>query len=130
MALDRQSTALMRKQVELLKLLNLYLAHFPKHEKYALCAQIRNNAYQMHALTVEGYKRYHKKTTLQNLDIAHETLRMQLYLANELGYFACKEGVKTNLDDNDRFKKISMLSDQVGAMIGDWIKVNKGIDNG
>lgn len=73
-----------RKFVEMAKLLNVYLNHWPKHEKYALASRVRNTAYQLYDYITEAQKRYHKKTTLSNLDIAHEQLRMQLYLANEL----------------------------------------------
>ena len=86
------SSQLIRKYVEVAKQLNVYLLHFPKHEKYALVNTIKNDLYQVFRLIIEGQKRYHKKTTLTELDIAHEQLRMQLYLAYELGYFKCKTG--------------------------------------
>lgn len=130
MALDRSVTVLIRKQVEMIALLDLYLAHFPKHEKYALSQYMRVSAMDVYKFTVEGYKRYHKKTTLQNLDIAHETLRMQIYLAEKRGYFAWQDGRKTEHDTHNRYKKLSMLCDEVGAMIGEWIKVNERTNNG
>ena len=74
------------------KLLNIYLNHFPRHEKYALANRIRNTAYEVYDLISEGQKRYFKKTTLTSLDIAHEKLRMQIFLAYELGYFCFKDG--------------------------------------
>ena len=83
-----------RKFMEFIKLLNVYLNHFPKHEKYALCSSIRNTAYEVYDLIVESQKRYYKKTTLINLDITHERLRMQLFLAYELGYFKSRDGRK------------------------------------
>jgi len=43
-----------RKFVETAKLLNIYLNHFPKFEKYALCQQIRLALYGTYALIVEG----------------------------------------------------------------------------
>jgi len=113
-----------RKLCEFLKLLNIYLNHFPKAEKYALAGRIRNTAYEVWDLVTEGQKRYHKKTTLSNLDIAHERLRMQLYLAFELGYFRFKDGRKG--DDavsleRHRFTVITDLCDELGRMIGGWI---------
>ena len=60
-----------RKFMEFIKLLNVYLNHFPKHEKYAFSNRTRNTAYEIYDLIVEGQKRYHKKTTLVNLDIIH-----------------------------------------------------------
>jgi four helix bundle protein len=114
-----------RKFIEFAKLMNIYLNHFPKHEKYALADRIRNTAYQVYDLITEGQKKYHKKTTLTTLDIAHEQLRMQLYLAYELGYFRFKDGSKT--DDAEaleahRWQAISKMVDELGRMIGGWIR--------
>jgi len=114
-----------RKYMEMIKLLNIYLNHFPKHEKYALSSQIRNTAYTLYDLITECQKKYYKKTTLTELDIIHEKLRMQIYLAYELGYFNFKDGVsveKTKELEYNRLKSISILIDELGRMIGGWIK--------
>lgn len=115
-----------RKFMEFIKLLNIYLNHFPKHEKYALSNRMRNTAYEIFDLISEGQKRYHKKTTLTNLDIEHEQLRMQLTLAFELGYFKFKDGKKSDKNQEEleghRFIAISKLNDELGKMIGGWIK--------
>jgi four helix bundle protein len=119
-------TELNRKFIEFAKLLNIYLNHFPKHEKYALANQIRRTAYEVYDLISEGQKKYYKKTTLTNLDIAHEKLRMQLFLANELGYFKFSDG-KAILKPRDnpeehRYLTISLMIDELGRMIGGWIQ--------
>jgi four helix bundle protein len=124
--MDKEAS-LNRKYMEFIKLLNIYLNHFPKHEKYALANRIRNTAYEVYDYISEGQKRYFKKTTLTNLDIAHEKLRMQLYLAYELGYFKFKDGSKTTDMppvelEGHRFSAISRLNDELGKMIGGWIK--------
>ena len=119
--------ALNRKFVEMMQLLNIYLNHFPKFEKYALTNRIRNTSYQMYDYIVEGQKRYHKKTTLTNLDITHEQLRMQLYLANELGYFNFKDGkaiVDSGLKSFKRYSAINLKVNELGCMIGGWINSN------
>lgn len=119
------SSQLIRKYVEVAKQLNVYLLHFPKHEKYALVNTIKNDLYQVFRLIIEGQKRYHKKTTLTELDIAHEQLRMQLYLAYELGYFKCKTGSQDSESaqrEQRRWLTISRMCDELGRMIGGWIK--------
>ena len=112
--------------MEFVKLLNIYINHFPAHEKYALSNRIRSTAYEVYDLITETQKRYYKKTTLTNLDIAHEKLRMQLYLAYELGYFRFREGRRNDKKPNEleehRFLVISRLNDELGKMIGGWIK--------
>lgn len=115
--------ALNRKFVEMVKLLNIYLNHFPRAEKYALANMIRINAYEIYDLITEGQKRYFKKTTLTNLDIAHEKLRMQVFLAYELGYFRFKDGKKAEKDiGQKRYLAISKRVDELGKMVGGWIK--------
>lgn len=105
--------------------MNIYLNHFPKFEKYALAQQIRQCMYEVYALTVEGQKRYRKKTTLTNLDIRHEQLRMLVNLANSLGYFQFKDGREADQAPKKmaahRFLAISKLIDELGRMIGGWI---------
>ncbi len=71
MKIEINQAPLIRKFMETMRLMNIYLNHFPKHERYALCARIRTTAYAVYDLIVEGMKRYHKKTTLTALDIAH-----------------------------------------------------------
>ena len=116
---------LCRKFMEFSKLLNIYLNHFPAHEKYALAQRIRNTAYEVYDLISEGQKRYHKKTTLTNLDVAHERLRMQLLLAYEMGYFCFKDGKKQEKSaaelEAHRFTAITKMVDELGRMTGGWI---------
>ena len=61
-----------QKYFEMIKLLNTYLSHFPRHEKYALSNNIRNTAYEVFDLITECQKRYFKKTTITELDVTHE----------------------------------------------------------
>lgn len=109
-----------RAMTRLAAQLNLYLNHFPKHEKYALCQAIRQELYAAYGLIVECQKRYHKKTSLSQLDICHERLRWFCHLANELGYFNAKHGSKTCIDGARRYLCVSEMIDEVGRMIGGW----------
>lgn len=124
MALDSEAQ-LDRKFSEFAKLMNIYLNHFPKHEKYALSQEIRRAAYDVYGFIVEAQKRYHKKTSLTNLDIRHEQLRMFMRLAFELGYFDFSDGKKIESDPGKiathRYLAISKLIDELGRMIGGWI---------
>ena len=121
---------LSRKFSDFAKLMNIYLNHFPRHEKYALANRIRNTAYEMYDYITEGQKRYYKKTSLTGLDIVHEKLRMQLYLAYELGYFSFKDGKQSDKNPSElaehRFGTINEMVDELGKMIGGWIQMIKG----
>lgn len=117
-----------RKFVEFAKLMNVYLNHFPKHEKYGLALEIRRAAYAVYGLIVESQKRYHKKTALSNLDVAHEQLRMLINLAYALGYFAFKEGAqcgKPAATADHRYLALSRLVDEMGRMIGGWLVAHR-----
>jgi len=118
------------KFFEFAKLMNVYLNHFPKSEKFGLAQFIRVAAYDLYSLIIECQKRYHKKTTLTALDVKHEQLRMLIGLANELGYFGFSAGA---VDDTRlglspgvrRYLALSRLVDELGRMIGGWIKCEK-----
>lgn len=123
MKIEINQAPLIRKFMETMRLMNIYLNHFPKHERYGLCTRIRATAYAVYDLIVEGMKRYHKKTTLTALDIAHEQLRMQVFLAHELGYFGFTKGAEDGAEDTaaKRYMAISRHIDELGRMIGAWV---------
>ena len=116
---------LYQKFIETAKLMNIYLNHFPKFEKYALAQQIRNCMYEVYSYMVEGQKRYYKKTALTHLDIRHEQLRMLTNLAHSLNYFEFKEGKEAEKSPRamaaHRYLAISRLIDELGRMIGGWL---------
>lgn len=116
--------AILHKCEEMLKLMNVHLNHFPKHEKYGLCLQIRQAGYDVYGLLVECQKKYHNKTSLTKLDIRHEQFRMFINLAFELGYYDfqhCSRG-RSDAEVLRRYTAISVLIDELGAMIGGWIR--------
>ena len=65
MATDNRAVMNM-KFMEMMKLLNIYLNHFPRHEKYALALQIRQTAYRVYDLMVECQKRYYRKLLIEH----------------------------------------------------------------
>lgn len=111
-----------RKFEQTAAVMNRMLNHFPNHEKYGLTQEIRRAMYGTYRYFVESYKRYHKKTTLTNLDIQHETWRMLVNLAFELGYFNYKDSRNPSVTGQDRHKRISMMIDELGRIIGGWMR--------
>jgi hypothetical protein len=98
-----------------------YLAHFPHCHKYTITQGIRQAFLDVWNLTVEAQKRYHKKTTLGQLDVRHEQLRMMLNLAFEMGLFAHQNGQgKDPMKGQHRYITISSRCDEIGRMIGGW----------
>lgn len=116
--------AILHKCKEMIALLHVQLNHFPRHEKYGLCQQIRNAAYDVYGLLIEGQKRYHNKTTVQRMDVRHEQLRAFVNLAFELGYFGYQHHARgrTAGEALRRYTATSVLINELGAMIGGWIR--------
>jgi len=123
------SARLDTKFIDFARQMNLYLNHFPKHEKYGLSQSIRTKAYEVYGYIIEAQKRYQKKTSLTNLDVCHEQLRMFLRLAFELGYFGYKDGAALDKGmertATHRYLAISRMVDELGRMIGGWIVAEK-----
>lgn len=92
---------------------NICLKHYPKHERYALCSEIRTCMYRILGTCIEANHRYYKKTTLTELDIALDQLRSYLRLSvnPDLKYLSV-----------EKYGTWSGLVDEVGRMLGAWIK--------
>ena len=87
------------------------ITQFPKSEKYALGADIKRCMHSFLELVIEAQKKYHKKTTLQNLDITLAKLRALVRLAFNLKFLATK-----------RYETWSAMNVELGKMVGGWIK--------
>lgn len=123
MRIDPEASILLKAK-ELMKLLNINLNHFPKHEKYGLCLEIRRSMYGVYGLIVECQKRYHNKTSLTKLDVQHEQLRAFVNLAFEMGYFDYEHHKRGRAVDEAlrRYTAVSILVNELGKMIGGWIR--------
>ncbi|MCK9514107.1 MAG: diversity-generating retroelement protein Avd [Pigmentiphaga sp.] len=88
---------------------------FPKYERHVLSAEIRTTLNRLLHLTVTAAKRYHKKTTLHDLDIEVEYLRALIRKAWRLRYIT-----------EHRYEIWSRHIDEIGRMVGGWIKSVQG----
>lgn len=87
------------------------LRQFPTFERHVLAAEMRNCMWGLLRLIIVCNKRYHKKTTLQELDAELDLLRTQVRMARALGYL-----------DFKKYEVWARLNDEIGRMIGGWIK--------
>ena len=87
------------------------LAQFPKSEKFALAVDIKRCMHLILARTIEGQKKYYKKTTLQELDVELAKLKEYLRLSHELRFLPPK-----------KYEVWSGMVVEIGKMLGGWIK--------
>ncbi len=64
------------------------LAQFPKAEKFSLAQDIRHCMDELMELTITEDKKYTKKTTIENMDIANEKLKQYIEIAMELKFIS------------------------------------------
>lgn len=87
------------------------LQQYPRVERYALCTDIRQTLTTIERLVIVAWKRYHKKTTLHDLDIELEVLRMLLRKSLRLKYIT-----------PHKYEIWSRQVNEIGRMVGGWIR--------
>lgn len=99
---------------------NPQLKEFPKTERYVLAGDIRKTMYTMLEMAVRLEKKYHKKTTLRDLDIEVDVLRNLLRLAKDPDLYPKQ---KPCLDFHT-WEVWMRKVDEIGRMIGgytEWV---------
>lgn len=87
------------------------LTQFPKAERFSFAQDIRNCLNTLLELTIEEEKRFIKKTTIQNMDIENEKLKIFIRVAFELRYI-----------DKHRYAVWEGKTVEIGKMIGGLLK--------
>lgn len=87
------------------------LKQFPKAERHVLSQEIRTSMWALLRLIIVCNRRYHKKTTMQDLDAELDLLRSQIRIAQKLGFLSFKS-----------YEVWSRHVDEIGRMIGGWFK--------
>lgn len=109
--LHKEYWLIVKKIREMLKYNHIMLKQFPKEEKFLLASKIRELGYNIFEGAIVVNKKFHKKTTLSELNVNHELLREMINLAFELKYI-----------DSQKHRVSQTYVDEVGKMIGAWIK--------
>ena len=84
---------------------------FPKTERHVLAQEIRVTMWAILRLIIITNRRYHKKTTMQDLDAELDLLRSQIRISMELKYLPFT-----------KYEVWSRHVDEIGRMIGGWFK--------
>ena len=91
------------------------LNQFPKAEKFSFAQDIRHCLNELLELTITEDKRYIKKTTIENMDICNEKLKIYVRVAHDLKYI-----------DKHRFAVWETKIVEIGKMIGGLVKSVNG----
>ena len=91
------------------------MRQFPKSEKYALATDIKRSMDEVLGYCIEAQKKYHKKTSLSNMDVALLKLRAYIRLSYNLGFLPER-----------KYALWSGMCVEIGKMLGGWIKAVNG----
>ncbi|MCC5811221.1 MAG: diversity-generating retroelement protein Avd [Ectothiorhodospiraceae bacterium] len=110
-----QELKIAQKVEEMIQYGYVAVRHFPKSERHVLSQELRLSMWRLLRLVIICSKRYHKKTTLQELDAELELLRREIRLAKDLGVLPFKQ-----------YEVWARHLDEVGRMVGGWLKKVRG----
>ncbi len=100
-----------RRCKDLCLYLDALTRNMPRYEKYILSAKIREIGYLCLELAIAANKKVHKKTDLTRFNVQHEYLRQLINLAVEAKHI-----------DNRRHRVASEKVDEVGKLLGGWLR--------
>ena len=100
-----------RRCKDLCLYLDALTRNMPRYEKYILSAKIREIGYLCLELAIAANKKVHKKTDLTRFNVQHEYLRQLINLAVEAKHI-----------DNRRHRIASEKLDEVGKLLGGWLR--------
>lgn len=89
-------------------------AKYPRSEKLGFVVDYKKCLFQFLIYIITAQKKYFKKTTLQDADVCLELLR----LFNDLSY-------DLRFIDEKRYQLISERFNEIGRLLGGWIKSQK-----
>lgn len=107
----RPFEAMLTKLEELDDYTHIALRQYPKAERHLLTADTRMCVEKILRLTLTAWKRYHKKTTLHDLDIEIEVLRHLIRKAVRMKYVTPQ-----------RYAIWASHVNELGRMLGGWLR--------
>ena len=94
------------------------LQKYPKYARFNLVTDIVRCMDRMMEIAVEADKKYFKKTTLQSLDVEVERMRRYVRISLRLKYISHRT-----------YRLWSEKVNEIGKMVGGWIKANYEKEN-
>lgn len=87
------------------------LRQLPRSEKHTLAAEIRQCMYRLLRQVIITNRRYHKKTTAQEIDAELDLLRSLVRVAMDLGFLPYPQ-----------YKTWAEHLYEIGCMVGGWLR--------
>lgn len=103
-----------QKTEDAIEYLYIALKHFPKSERFTLCADIKQSMYKIMRLIIQANKSKNKLTILYEIDTELDVLRMLIRLSMKMGFMPFK-----------KYEVTSGYLAEIGRMLGGWIKASK-----
>ena len=91
-----------------------FLEQFPKTERFVLGAKIREQMYEILKGLITAQKKFHKRTTLEKVDVDLEVLRALIRIAYRLKYLSHK-----------KYGHWAKMVEEIGKMLGGWLKASQ-----
>ena len=109
-----QELNLLTKFEEMMDYAHKMINQFPKHQRHTSAARIELVMLDAMELIIEANLKYHKKTTLRDLDIKLHLLRRLVRRCHAWGYVSHKA-----------YEVWSRHLQEIGRILGGWIKWNR-----
>lgn len=110
----KQELKIKQKFEDAIQYIYIALRQFPKSEKFTLAADIKRSAFRILELIIRCNKSRNKIKILYDIDVELEILKSLIRLARELEFLQFR-----------KYEIISKYLDEVGRMLGGWIKYNR-----
>ena len=102
---------ILQKVQDLMEYAYPILNQFPKAEKFSFAQDIRHSMNELLELTIAEDRHYYKKTTVENMDVCNQKLKIYVRVAYNLKYI-----------DKHRYAVWESKIVEIGKMIGGLLK--------
>lgn len=113
-----QNLPIFQKSYDLIRQVYIYVPKFPKRQQYILGQRIENFCIDFLGLVVEANEKEEKLDSLKKASVVLNKLRVFVRLAKDLKFLSFKE-----------YQTLEEIIDEIGKMLGGWIKFIKGESN-
>lgn len=111
---QKNGLIILQRAKDAMKYLYTSWVKYPRSEKLGFVVDYKKCLFQFLIYIITAQKKYFKKTTLQDADVYLELLRLFNDLSHDLRFI-----------DEKRYQLISERFNEIGRLLGGWIKSQK-----